>query len=254
MALRLIAVAVLAVHGAPWKHAVVTRAAGTLSATLAYDVRPAFDSHELRHATLLVRRHGAVVLARKLDLGFDDHASLVLRNVWGSAEPEALVELRGCGNRCGYSLYVGVASTGVLLHYDFGVEFPGSRDFAAGWSAQSRGSLFEFVADDSRFFCEFTDCASSSMPVQVLAIDPTGRRFVDVSRTRPDLLIPDAESLWHGYLGEHAHPYKSFDNSYNWYGTLVPYCADEYRLGVYTYCDRVLPASIKRQLAAWGYS
>lgn len=234
----------LALHGFGWRHVGVTRHAGPISATLAYDSRGTFDDTQLRRATLLVRRDGAVVLARKLDVGGYAHASLVLRNVWGDPEPEALVELRACGNRCSYALYVGLPQVGNLAFHDFGVE--------ASWRGQLRDGRFEFVTYDSRFFCTFTDCASSTMPVQVVAIDPRGEQFVDVSRSLPDLLLADSRGLWKEYLEERAHPYKSFNNSYNYFGTLVPYCADEYRLGVNAQCDRLLPAWVKRKLTDWG--
>jgi hypothetical protein len=240
-----IAALVLA-HGSasPWKHVVVTQRSGTLAATLTYETRGRFGDQRLRRATLLIRRHGLLVLARKLDVSGYDDVSLSLRDVWGDAAPEALVNLHACGNRCSFALYVGFPGTGELLYHDFGIE--------SAWSGQRRNGTFEFVTHDSRFFCWFTDCADSAMPVQVVAVDRLGHRFVDVSRTRTDLLLQDAQSLWRGYLEEHAHPFKTFDNSYNWYGTFVPYCADEYRLGVPAYCDRVLPTGIKRQLTAWG--
>lgn len=248
MVLPAIIAAVLAVHPAPWKHVVVTRTSGDVSATLAYEMHQGvlgFATGQLRHATLLVRRRGVLVIDRRLDTSWAGHASLVLRNVWGDPEPEALAELTGCGNRCGYALYVGIAATRVALFHNFGVEIP--KGNAPGWTGQRRGDVFEFVTDDSRFFCEFADCASSTMPVQVLAVSTTGRRFVDVSRTRTDLLVPDARSLWLEYLQERK------SKNYEPLGALVPYCADEYRLDITAYCDRVLPAEVKRRLAGWGY-
>jgi hypothetical protein len=89
--------------------------------------------------------------------------------------------------------------------------------------------------------CAFTDCADSGEPIRVLGVDAAGRRFVDVTKRRRDAVERDAAQLWASYRREPG------------IGLLAPYCADEYRLGRRTRCDRMLPPKIRRQLAAWGY-
>ena len=240
--------AVLALHPSPWKHHVVTRVSGPISATLAFDARPdpsGFGERDLRRVTLLVRRRGALVLARNLTRASGPVAriSLQLRDVWGDSDAEALVSIRWCGNRCSYGLYVGFPHQARLLYRDFGVE--------TGWGGQRRSGVFEFVSRDGRFFCNFSSCAASTMPVQVLAIGADGAGFVDVSRSRRDLLRRDAVDQRTTYLQERME--QPWGVPPQWYGALVPYCADEYRLSVTAFCDRALPPADKRQLVTWGY-
>jgi hypothetical protein len=196
---------------------------------------------------------------------------LTLRNVWGSAEPEALVETASCGNRCGVQLHVALSRDGggrVLFH-DFGSLWAGPR---AAWDGQWRRGRFYFISSDRRFLCTFTSCAGSSVPPQVFAIDATGRGFVDVTRSRPDLVAASAKNLWHTYLSERMKT----SNGYAVLGTIAPWCADQYLLGRRALCDRALTRELRRgylgdrsgatppagrafitylhkELAAWGY-
>src|SRR4051812_1579499 len=95
--------------GATSKHGTIVRHSGPVEATVSYDARREIGGTALRGMTLTVRRAGTPALVRRLG-GLSANAQtivhLTLRDVWGDAEPEALVETYWCGNRCGVQLYV----------------------------------------------------------------------------------------------------------------------------------------------------
>lgn len=75
-----------------WEHVMLARHRARVDATLSYDRR---DLGEYRRLTLVVRRAGRVVI-RDRDGGqvrIGAVRGLRLQNVWGSADPETLVEL-----------------------------------------------------------------------------------------------------------------------------------------------------------------
>jgi hypothetical protein len=262
---------------AGWERVSVTRRAGTVEATLSYDRRrtevgllPATDYRRVR---LVVRRSGKAVIDSPLRApihGVQTTLELTLRDVWGNAGPQAVVRASFCGNRCGEQVVVGLIDSGgrgrVLLH-DFGGGLPG-RD--AAWGGQRRDGIFYFVSSDQRFFCVFTDCASSTTPIQVYAIDKSGRRFVDVSRTRPDLITVDAP-LFDQY--EHEIRFKEYRTKnragYDPMGVLGPWSADQYLLARASICRQTLARatadgylnnwtrgainSFYKKLTTWGY-
>src|SRR5207253_7807314 len=78
-----------------WRHVALSRHKARVEATLSYDRRRAGGLHEYRRVSLVVRRAGVVVIRDRADAQarLGDVRDLSLRNVWGSAQPEALVEL-----------------------------------------------------------------------------------------------------------------------------------------------------------------
>lgn len=231
--------ALVLAHGAGWHQVSVTKHRGATAATLSYSARPA-NVTDLRAVRLVVRLHGRTVIDRMLRTWHQGTPTLSLRDVWGEPSPEALVGVEACGNRCSFELFIGLPARGRVVSHDFEIQF-------SPITFQRRDGTVDMIGRDGRFFCEFADCASSTTPVQALAVGRAGNGIVDVSRTRRDLLVRDARSMWKGYLQERK------SKLYQPLGTLVPYCADEYRLGVTAYCDRVLKPAVKRQLTAWGY-
>jgi hypothetical protein len=250
-----------------WKHVSVHRHEGTIDATLSYEMRPP----EYRRVTLVVRRAGKVVIEdHRYPVGTLGRVrSLTLRNVWGSNEPEAFVEIWTGGNRCCDRLEVGLISEGdrprVLLH-----DFPVYTGVRGRW----HDGAFDFLSADNHFDCAFTACANASQPIQIFTIDKRGRRFADVTRSRPDLIAADAAALWKEYLRERAE-----HSSNDPVGVLAPWCADQYSLARKRKCDRALAYArahgyldgwhrgiqgwvkggraiidlLRKRLAAWGY-
>lgn len=263
--------------GTGWKHGSITRRAGTIEATLSYDrmsgASGSLPETDYRNVALVLRRDGKTVLHQRLPSptqGVQTTLGLLLRNVWGSVEPEALVRTSSCGNRCGEQLAVAlvIGSNGRLLLHGFDGGWPGAN---SAWQGQRSDGTFYFISRDQRFFCEFTDCASSTTPIQVFGIDRSGHRFVDVSRTRGNLVNHDAAGL----LAEYQREIRSKQYStksrpgYDPMGVLAPWCADEYlldradvchdRLGqalkvgyLQRWTSRTLEAFYKR-LVSWGY-
>jgi hypothetical protein len=76
-----------------------------------------------------------------------------------------------------------------------------------------------FVSADPAFYCRFTDCAGSGLPLQILEFE--GERFVDVTKTYPQLIAADAARWLRLYYREPS------DGE----GLIAAYAADEYNLG-----------------------
>jgi hypothetical protein len=76
-----------------------------------------------------------------------------------------------------------------------------------------------FVSADPLFYCRFTDCAASGLPLQILEFE--GERFVDVTRSYPKLIAADAERWLKLYSREPS------DRE----GLIAAYVADQYQLG-----------------------
>jgi hypothetical protein len=253
---------------APSKHVTIVRHSGPVEATVAYDTRRETGGTALRGITLTVRRGGTVTLTRRLG-GLPANAQtiveLTLRDVWGDAEPEALLKTYWCGNRCGVQLYVALRAgpSWRVAHHDFGGMWPG-----AAWRGRWYHGRFEFLSYDLRFFCYFTSCAGSWGPPLVFALGPRGRGFVDVTRSRRDLVGADARKQWREYLAVRRRGSNGYDTYVH--EVLGLWCADQYRLGRGLHCDRVLRQQLARgylgrggrgfirelhaKLVAWGYA
>jgi hypothetical protein len=207
-----------------WQHVTVTRHEARIQATLSYDRRAGGLVPEYRRLSLVVRRAGRVVIrTRDPQVRLGDVRGLSLRNVWGSAEPETLVDLWTGGNHCCLQRRVGLvddrARARVLAH-----------DFPFGDRGQWHRGTFDFVSTDYRFYCAFTACAGASQPLRIFAIDKAGRRFIDVTRSRPDLIRVDAAGHWRWINGGPRYPA----------GEVAPWCADKYLLRQKERCERVL--------------
>lgn len=264
---------------AGWKHVSVVRRVGAIEATLSYDARPEPGlggpaNTSFRRISLVVRRAGKITAEHRIRDGVWLQLNLTLRNVWGSRDPEALVHIASCGNRCGVQLYVALSEDGGRSHFllhDFGAFWSGPD---AAWYGQWRRGRFYFLSYDQRFFCTFTACAGSFVPPQVFAIDTSGRGFVDVTRSRPDVVAANARYAWRQYLSGRG---KTPTDWLAVGGVIAPWCADQYLLGRRAHCDQALaqalahrylgdiPGSawptgralityLHKELSAWGYA
>ena len=223
-----------------WRHVTVKRQSGRIEATLSYEARAVDQKY--RRMTLVVRRSGTMVIDWLFQAGYEAGVALTLRNVWGNGDPEALVEIQTGGQIC--CAKIGVARVGggqggrVIFH-----------DFGNGWGGSRHEGTFDFVSSDTGFFCYFSDCASSSDgPIQIFAIDRAGSRFLDVTRSRPDLIAADAARQWQAYrheiVGKEYWRYKH--PGYDPLGVLAPWCADQYLLGRKDHCSRVLERALAK--------
>ncbi len=95
----LVAALVLAHTSPAWRSVSVTRSADGVRATLRYEVRGPATYPLLRGVHLSVSRHGRTTVDATLHGFAWGTLSLQLQDVWGDAEPEALVTNAECGNR-----------------------------------------------------------------------------------------------------------------------------------------------------------
>ncbi len=76
-----------------------------------------------------------------------------------------------------------------------------------------------FVSADRAYYCEFSSCAASVLPLQIL--EYSGERFIDVTRSQPRLIRADAARIWKLYI-THIHTGQS---------AFAAWAADEQNLG-----------------------
>jgi len=212
-----------------------------------------------------VRNAGTTVLDRRLctpdRCGPGSQHSLKLENVWGSATPEAVVDLYTGGAHCCFQnliVLVDGAHPGRMLFHNWG---------DSGFRGERHDGTFHFVSADDRFAYAFTSFAGSGLPMQVWVID-AGGRFADVTATRLDLVRADARQFWTAYVSQRGKA----DGDVR--GVVAAWCADEYRLGLKQACDTELESALARgylggptgwpanasfvralhrSLTAWGY-
>lgn len=77
----------------------------------------------------------------------------------------------------------------------------------------------EFVSADPAFYCRFTACYASALPVQIFEF--SGERFVNLTRQHPHLLSADAERWMKLYARNPKHGL----------GAITAWAADEENLG-----------------------
>ena len=137
-----------------------------------------------------------------------------------------------------------------------------------GFRGEVHDGVFAFVSADDRFAYAFTSFAGSALPLQVWAIDASGR-LADVTSTRLDLVRDDARRVWQAYVGQRGKTAADVR------GVVAAWCADEYRLGQGPACrgrartsraagyldgpgswpaGAAFVKALKNSLARWGYS
>jgi hypothetical protein len=256
---------------ADWKPVTVEKRQGSIVARLTYDRRAGeYGLARHRDLRLSVRRDGRVVRTRTYCppvrgadtslCGPGSRMTLRLLDVWGDAQPEALLEIFTGGAHCCTVLVAVLTDEGkagrTLLH-EWG---------NAGWIGERRNGTYSFVSGDDRFAYAFTSYAASAFPMQVWTID-AGGRLVDVTRSRPDLIRPHAAELWRTYLAERGK------HSSDVRGVLAAWCGDQYLLGAGPRCRETVRAAVRagylrgpgwpqgqryaaaldRSLRTWGY-
>lgn len=183
-----------------WRPFSVHDRQGAVEATLTYEAAPGLVGILVyRHVTLVVRRAGILAIRYEIRSGvlgnqpggllYETPAPrLRLVDVWGDSVPEAMVEYSSGGQGCCWITDIGilVGGHGHLLTHTFET---------LGVDSQRYQGQFQFVTQDERFVCIFSACPDSTFPIQVFAIDPTGRRFIDVTRTRGQAIEAQAGEL-----------------------------------------------------------
>ncbi len=91
----------------------------------------------------------------------------------------------------------------------------------------------EFVSADNAFYCQFTDCAGSGLPLQIDEFD--AERFVDVTKHYPKLIAADGTRWLKLYYKDPAQGL----------GLIAPWAADEDNLGL----EATVRTVLQRQIA-----
>lgn len=234
----LIAAAASARSGAGWEPVHEQQSKGIVSATLDYEERK-FGEFVSAHRTmrLAITRAGRRVYERVLcgvvcsGPGIytrdKQRRALVLRNVWGSAEPEVLVETYSGGAHC--CLATVIVSRGKAGYRTFRHEW---GDVGAAYKGQWRQGVYFFLSADSGFAYAFTSYAGSAFPAQAWTLTASGR-LRDVTRERLDHVRGNAAKQWRHYNEE-----RGGEGTIR--GVLAAWCADQHLLGAGETCEAEL--------------
>jgi hypothetical protein len=251
----------------PWKTITLEKRHGSLNAVLTVQRwKTRYGAFEFRRMKLVVRNGGHTVFNRLLCS--EDRCSIAsqhwldLKNVWGDAAPEVVLDTYTGGAHCCFESLIVLTGGGHAGHAIS--HFWGDP----GYSVKTLGGAPVFVTADDRFAYAFTSFAASGLPVEVFAIGAHGV-MNDVTQSQLTLVKKDAAQWWHAYTSLRG---KSAEDDIR--GVLGAWCADEYRLDDKAACDTELASALKkgylkgpgiwpqnakyiaflhRELAKWGY-
>jgi hypothetical protein len=195
--------------------------AGGVSATLSYVGGPGITT---KHERLTISRLGSVVYDRPVPskgcfkvCGPGDKNPVHVADLYGDGGEDVVLDLFSGGADCCTIEQVYVPSSAVnsyvLDQRNFGEAGAVLKDI--GPSGRP-----EFVSANDAFYCQFTDCAASGLPLQIFEF--SAERFVDVTRQHPKLIAVDAGNWIKLY---YKHP---ADNA----GLIAAWAADEDNLGL----------------------
>ena len=135
--------------------------------------------------------------------------------MWGSAEPEVLVETYSGGAHC-------CRSTVILSRGGAGYRQTRHAWGDLAYKGQWRQGVYYFLSGDPGFAYAFTPFAASAYPAQVWALTAAGR-LRNVTRERLDYVRGNAARHWKTYTEQRA-------GEFTIRGFLAAWCADQYLL------------------------
>jgi hypothetical protein len=198
--LMLVLPVVLAFLAVPAAAAAATQTAssGAVTATLSYTGTPSIITKVLR---LSISQSGSVVYDEAITStlcgticspAIKDAVHVV--DLAGDGTLEVVLDLWSGGANCCaieqvYTLSSALSSY-VLTERNFG-------NYGAVLRRLGRGTGYEFVSGDTAFYCDFTACAASGLPIQILSF--SGLAFHNVTRSYPALIRKDAAVWWKAY-------------------------------------------------------
>jgi hypothetical protein len=198
----------------------VTVSAGGLKATLSYGN----GERSTTSQQLLITQHGKPVYEEPVPATGcfklctpEGHDPLQVADLYGDDGEDVVLTLFTGGADCCTidDVYVPSAATQsyVLDQHNFGEA--GAKLEPIGPHARSL-----FVSANNAFYCEFSACYASGLPLQIFEF--SGERFVDVTRQHPKLIAEDASKWIKLY---YKHPAQG-------QGLIAAWAADEDNLGL----------------------
>lgn len=219
--LAVLAVATLAVAAAAAaKVTTQTASAGGVTATLSYSSGPGILTKIDR---LKITQHGSQVYDERVPAtgcskvcGPDGKHLVKVTSLYGDDGEDVVLTLFTSGGDCCTLADVFVPSAAVqsyvLDQHNFGFDGFVLKDIGP------RGRP-EFVSADPTFFCRFSDCYASGLPLQIFEFE--SERFVDVTRQHRQLIAADAAKWLKLY---YKHPAQGR-------GAIAAWAGDEDNLG-----------------------
>lgn len=210
-----------------------TASAGGVTATLSYSGGPGITTTDER---LKITAHGMPAYDRavpssgcfKVCSPLSTEQPVQVLDLYGDGEYLVVLNLfTGGADCCGLDLvYAPSASIGswVVTAHNFG---------PAGAKPAREGGRWVFLSGDAAFYCTFTFCAGSALPLQIWSF--TGDAFHNVTRSYPALIAKDAAGLLSTY---DAHPGSQT------LGVIAAWAADEDNLGLQATVATVLQRQI----------
>jgi hypothetical protein len=211
-----------------------TASAGGVKATLSYSGGPGITTRDER---LKIVQGGRVVYDQPVPTsgcakvcGPGAKQPVAVADLYGNDGEDVVLTLFSGGADCCSVANVYVPSAAVqsyvLDQHNFG---------EAGFVLKDIGPKGrpEFVSADASFYCVFTDCAASAMPLQIDEFD--AERFVDVTKRYPKLVAADASRWLEVYT---KNPSQGIS-------AIVAWAADEDNLGL----EATVRTVFQRQIA-----
>ena len=212
-----------------------TGSAGGISATLSYKGGPGITTHDER---LTISRDGKVVYDQALPAtgcfkvcSPEGKNPVKVADLYGDGSEDVVLTLFSGGADCctldDVFVHSSAVSSYVLDQHNFGEAGALLKDIGPH-------GIPEFVSADPAFYCQFTSCAASGLPLQIFRF--VGERFVNVTTQHPTLITADAAKWLKAYR----------QNLKNGDGLIAAWAADEYNLGR----QAAAGAELRQQVAA----
>ena len=213
------------------RHSVITESVGARLTNIGKPVK----------TRLIIKLNGSVAYEQLVRSGFcgsgcsetaiaPGRSALKVLDIESDGRPDVLLGLYSGGAHC------------CFLDQVFS-QVPGTTKYArtehnfldAGARLQKLDRRWVFMSADARIADEyFTDFADAGMPIQIWRF--SNRRFIDITRSYPRLISPDAARWWRAFKA----------NRYNNVGMIAAWAADEDLLGHYSQVRSTLDAQAAR--------
>jgi len=201
---------------------------GAVAATISYEEPAEAGTGQVSNLRLAISRSGQTVYDKQVssaycraDCGLEHGPrginALSFSDLEGNGETNVILELNTGGAHCCTIVQVFSYNPAAMTYAST------ERDFGDGGASLAYVDSDEptiFESGDDRFAYAFAPYAYSGLPVQILAF--RHRRFVDVTRSFPATVTPDATQQFKGFLANRRQGLGL--------GLIAAWAADEYLL------------------------